>query len=191
MESQPVSTRMPDAVPTSPKEDQAMAATHDNPGSLPRERLSREQDLAAELFRMRDRLRLAELDAEAFHSRSLELERQVGDLEVRLAADSLVVGQTREQLGSALGEIAEQRQHFLAEVQMLRRQLAEEARLRDCYRQAAESNARELTRVLSSKSWALLRPLRRVVLMLRGRPFSEPQAVSLDRMPETDGDSRT
>lgn len=163
-----------------------MEATYGNPGPPPRERLSREQDLAAELFRVRDRLRLAVLDAEAFYSRSLELERQLEEVAGRLAAESV------------LREILQQRQLLSDEIRALTRQLAdvearraEEARLLACYRQVAECNTRELTRVLSSKSWALTRPLRRVVQVLRGRPFSEPQAAKLDWLTSTVEDPQT
>lgn len=140
-----------------------------------REQLSREQDLAAQLFRTRDRLRLAELDSEAFHSRVLELERKLREAEDRLA--------------DALDSAAEQRQHYFEKEHTLNTLLSESEAMRAAVAamleramQVAQGNALELARVLNSRSWVLMRPLRRIVCKLRGVPFAEPRPATLEGM---------
>jgi septal ring factor EnvC (AmiA/AmiB activator) len=154
-----------------------------------REQLSREQDLAAQLFRTRDRLRLAELDAEAFHSRVLELERKLREAEDRLADALGELHESRRQLGLALDSAAEQRQHHFEKEYTLNTLLSEsEAKhaavtaMLEGAMQVAQGNALELARVLNSRSWALMRPLRRIVCKLRGVPFAEPRPATVEGM---------
>jgi DNA anti-recombination protein RmuC len=170
------------------------AALGDKTTAPARESMLREQDLAARLFRVRERLRLAESDAEAFHSRSLELDLRVQALEKSLAAASNDVRESQERQSSALKEISEQRQYFVNEMQSLRSKLldsearrADDARVLAAMRKVAQANARELTAVLTSRTWVMMRPLRRMLHVLRGIPFSEPRPVDLDATSRSGG----
>jgi hypothetical protein len=157
-------------------------STQGSPAIPAREQLSREQDLAAQLFRTRDRLRLAELDSEAFHSRILELERKLREAEDRLADALDELHESRRQLGLALDSAAVQRQQHLDLISESEAKRAAVAAMLERAMQVAQGNALELARVLNSRSWALMRPLRRIVCKLRGVPFAEPRPATLEGM---------
>ncbi|MDQ3523992.1 MAG: hypothetical protein M3451_02930 [Chloroflexota bacterium] len=116
------------------------------------------QGLNAELFRARQQLELAELAA------SENLARCV-DLEGWLAAE---VERLREHHQKELATAGEALQRSGIEAEALRLAMAElKAR-------AAEMETL-LEQVLSSRSWTVTRPMRRLIERVRGRPWHEPR----------------
>lgn len=136
------------------------------------EALRRYQDLEAACFRANETMMAARREADEAYARGLDLEARIEDLESRLCDARSELDRVHGQLAKALDLVAGERNHFEQDRQRL------QARITHSY--AVANSALELLRsILSSSSWALTRPLRRVVGWSRGRPWREPEVPVL------------
>lgn len=155
------------------KSDQAVA----------RKNLERVQDLNAALFRIRRQLQATEMDAQEYEGRCVDLEVAVRELGERREADLQEMGVLRAQLGQALDVIALLRQAHEQESARARSQQAIERNRWQTEIERVRAHSMEtsslLADVLSSRSWSMTRPLRRLVELARGRSWREPQVPAL------------
>lgn len=178
-----------DGLRTLPPQDDAAGARHTDPAP-DRLNMERMQDLNARLFRMSEQLKTTRMDAEENQIRSLDLEAQLREQGERRAADLEQMAALRvqvevasKQLGQALTEFAATRRNQEQELATRTHAHQEDAARwqaeLDQLRVHADEAMRLLGGVLSSHSWSLTRPLRRVADFLRRRRWLEPTVPSL------------
>lgn len=133
-----------------------------------RDQVQAMQDLNAELFRVRQRLELAELSAAENLARCVDLEGRLAEAVSR--CDHFANEMQRQQ---AVAEKALQK-HALELQRHETGSAALRAKLGECQARGLELN-HLLEQVLASRSWTLTRPMRRLVERMRGRRWREPR----------------
>jgi chromosome segregation ATPase len=164
--------------------------------------VDRAQDLDAALFRLRDQLKLARMDADESYTRVLDLEQQLQALCEHRDTVLQDLVQARNHLGQALALHEHEATRWRAELDGAHRaheqdtarwraelDEAHRAHEQDTARSRAEmerlrvqadETARLLVDLLSSRSWRWTRLLRQIVAGVRGRSWVEPQAPTVD-----------
>lgn len=145
--------------------------------------VDRAQDLDAALFRLRDQLKLARMDADESYTRVLDLEQQLQALGEHRDTVLQDLVQARNHLGQALALHEHEATRWRAELDEAHR-----AHEQDSMRWQAEMNllraqtdatARLLADVLASRSWRSTRLLRQIVAGVSGTRWVEPQVPTL------------
>lgn len=139
------------------------------------ETMRRYHDLEAACFRATEAMLGARREADEAYARGLDLEAQIQDLEAQVLDLGLRLGEARSQLDRMYGQLEKALQLLAGERKYFEQdRLRLQARIAHSY--AVADSALELLRsILSSRSWVLTRPLRRLVGWSRGRPWREPE----------------
>ena len=169
----------------------AIAAHADR--SIARQSLEKAQDLSAELFRVRNELKGARLDADEGYARVLDLEMEVRQEQARLAELRVQNERLGEHLRQALALHQQDGARWQAELGRVLKVHEQDTVVWqaevDRVRAAADDTARTLTQVLASRSWRMTRGIRQVVERLHGRRWEDPKMPAVGDTPGAFGRS--